>query len=195
MGGTVGGLGLPGPTSGQAWVVSTSGHLTQLAEAVLAGGGWLEACTADPYPFHGWLFLSDPSEEIPAQAMRFAFGRCQWTVPIGSDGRARAPRNLAEAGPGRTTDDRQHALLAACRILPSDYTDYGGDIVRWEKACGACSDCSSGCRWFEPLHDLRTGGSDCDWGVCANPRSARCGMLTWEHQAGHGCFEPAPDPC
>jgi len=31
-----------------------------------------------------------------------------------------------------------------------------------------------------------------DWGVCSNPRSPRCGLLTFEHQ---GCweFEGAPE--
>jgi hypothetical protein len=28
-----------------------------------------------------------------------------------------------------------------------------------------------------------------DWGVCTNPRGPRKGLLTWEHQAGYGCFE------
>ena len=43
-------------------------------------------------------------------------------------------------------------------------------------------DCSCWCRYFVPLEgDLRF-----DWGVCANPKSPRVGLLTFEHQ---GCRE------
>lgn len=41
-------------------------------------------------------------------------------------------------------------------------------------------DCSCGCRFYAPLAGP-TGG---DWGVCTNPASHRCGLLTFEHQ---GC--------
>ena len=40
-------------------------------------------------------------------------------------------------------------------------------------------DCSCGCRWW--LHLV---AMPYDWGVCANPNSHRCGLLTFEHQ---GC--------
>jgi hypothetical protein len=30
---------------------------------------------------------------------------------------------------------------------------------------------------------------DADWGVCVNVRSQRVGLLTFEHQAGHQCWE------
>jgi hypothetical protein len=74
----------------------------------------------------------------------------------------------------------------ACRKLPEDYEPYGqssredGDI--WH------SDCSCGCRFYLPLE----GKLGFDWGVCRNPASHRCGLLTFEHQ---GCvhFEQEPD--
>jgi hypothetical protein len=41
-------------------------------------------------------------------------------------------------------------------------------------------DCSVGCKFFLPVQ----GKLGMDWGVCANPKSHRCGLLTFEHQ---GC--------
>ena len=43
------------------------------------------------------------------------------------------------------------------------------------------ADCSCGCRWYRKL----AGPLGWNWGVCANPRSHRCGLLTFEHQ---GCL-------
>ena len=64
--------------------------------------------------------------------------------------------------------------------LPTDYTDYGGEIERWKDG-DDYPDCSSGCKhWLE---------LDNDWGVCNNVDGPRAGLLTWEHQAGKGCFE------
>jgi hypothetical protein len=48
-------------------------------------------------------------------------------------------------------------------------------------------DCSGGCRWYHIL----AGRRGQDWGVCANPRSPRAGLLTFEHQ---GCREFEEDP-
>lgn len=70
------------------------------------------------------------------------------------------------------------------KVLPTDYSDYGGEIVRWADGSDY-PDCSSGCRWFAPI----AGKLGFDWGVCANPKSPRAGLLTWEHQAGRGCYE------
>jgi hypothetical protein len=67
---------------------------------------------------------------------------------------------------------------------PSDYSDYGGEIKRWEKESETYPDCSCGCKYFVPLE----GNLGYDWGVCANPDSKRVGLLTWEHQAGFDCF-------
>jgi hypothetical protein len=72
-------------------------------------------------------------------------------------------------------------LWEIVKILPTDYTDYGGGIERWKDPDKGYPDCSSGCRHFWAL--------DADWGVCCNPQSPRAGLLTWEHQAGEGCWE------
>lgn len=63
--------------------------------------------------------------------------------------------------------------------LPTDYVGYGGQVPEETKA----DDCSVGCRWARYLE------GDGDWLVCANPDGPRLGLLTWEHQAGRGCFE------
>jgi hypothetical protein len=91
---------------------------------------------------------------------------------------------------------RDEPLWQACKRLPQDYTPYG-ESPRWADPDAPYPDCSSGCRFFVPLH-VRAGecsvrpdyeGADLDWGVCINPASHRCGLLTFEHQ---GCerFEP-----
>ena len=65
-------------------------------------------------------------------------------------------------------------LLAIMPTRPTDFEPYGYRIRE-----GA--DCSCGCRWFLPLQC-----QPYDWGVCSNPRSPRCGLLTFEHM---GCPE------
>jgi hypothetical protein len=75
-------------------------------------------------------------------------------------------------------------LWTVLKRLPSDYADYGGQVERWADAETNYPDCSSGCPWFEPLD----GDKGMDWGVCAKPGAPRQGLLTWEHQAGYGCF-------
>ena len=67
------------------------------------------------------------------------------------------------------------ALLAICRRLPTDYTDFGGTIDRWADANGYYPDCSCGCRWAEWLAAPFTS----DWCVCTNPTAPRVGLLTW----------------
>ena len=76
-------------------------------------------------------------------------------------------------------------LFECLVVLPGDYEEYGGKVKRWSDPAVDYPDCSRGCRHFVPLKDPH--GSD--WGVCSNPRSHRRGLLTWEHMAGHGCFE------
>ena len=69
---------------------------------------------------------------------------------------------------------RQHDLLhLVCIHRPTDFVPYG---IRQREA----ADCSCGCRHFMTL----AGDLGADWGVCANPRSPRTGLLTFEHQ---GC--------
>lgn len=77
-------------------------------------------------------------------------------------------------------------LTQIYKRLPEDYEPYG-------LAPRDYGDCSSGCRFFVPLE----GKLGMDWGICANPSSHRCGLLTFEHQ---GCkhieidyFEYPPD--
>ncbi len=69
------------------------------------------------------------------------------------------------------------ALWAVAKKLPSDFEPYG---KRRRSTRGIGGDCSSNCRWFHLLAGCR--GED--WGVCANPKSPRAGLLTFEHM---GC--------
>src|SRR5438105_7658427 len=63
-------------------------------------------------------------------------------------------------------------LHAICIRLPTDFEPSGYRVRTGP-------DCSCGCRWFLELQALPY-----DWGVCSNPQSPRCGLLTFEHQ---GC--------
>lgn len=72
-------------------------------------------------------------------------------------------------------------------ILPTDYSDYGGQVVRWQDPDVPYPDCSCGCRHFAPI--LEGGKPSADWGICGNKNSPRYGLLTWEHQAGYQCYE------
>ncbi len=69
------------------------------------------------------------------------------------------------------------ALWAVVKKLPTDFEPYGK-----RKRCDGVihGDCSCGCRWFHKLAGTR----GMDWGVCANPKSPRAGLLTFEHM---GC--------
>ena len=74
-----------------------------------------------------------------------------------------------------TTHDDLHGIL---KQLPSDFEPWGQRSR--ENDWGP--DCSCGCRWFNRLQ----ANLNHDWGVCSNPGSPRCGLLTFEHQ---GCRE------
>jgi hypothetical protein len=76
-------------------------------------------------------------------------------------------------------------LFTCLKTLPTDYVDYGGEVVRWSDPAEDYPDCSCGCKHFVPLVEPYR----YDWGVCSKPGAPRAGLLTWEHQAGHGCFE------
>lgn len=54
------------------------------------------------------------------------------------------------------------------------------DYKPWGTHPRVGGDCSCGCRWYVELE----GRFGADWGVCTNPESHRCGLLTFEHQ---GC--------
>ena len=83
-------------------------------------------------------------------------------------------------------------LLTICRRLPTDYTDYGGTVVRWEDGNPSYPDCSCGCKWAVRLEPPFSA----DWCVCGRADAPRRGLLTFEHLAGKGCFETdePPDP-
>jgi hypothetical protein len=86
--------------------------------------------------------------------------------------------------------DTHEILLSIAKRLPTDYTDYGGQVERWQHPEEFYPDCSSGCRHYRRLMSAHEEGvEDADWGVCTNPRSPRAGLLTFEHQAGQGCYE------
>ncbi|EDY19118.1 hypothetical protein CfE428DRAFT_3295 [Chthoniobacter flavus Ellin428] len=70
-------------------------------------------------------------------------------------------------------------LWSLCQKLPSDFRPYG---ERDRATAESPADCSSGCIHFLPLD----GELGMDWGVCANRKSPRAGLLTFEHQ---GCPE------
>lgn len=80
---------------------------------------------------------------------------------------------------------KHEALVGLAWVLPTDYADYGGQVVRWGDPSKSYPDCSAGCKWFVPLE----GRLGADWGVCVKRGAPRGGLLTFEHQAGHGCFE------
>ncbi len=69
-------------------------------------------------------------------------------------------------------------LLKLVKHLDSDFEPYG----KRSREADYGPDCSCGCRYFVPLE----GNLGLDWGVCVNPKSPRCGLLTFEHQ---GCKE------
>ena len=80
---------------------------------------------------------------------------------------------------------REHDILfLILKRLPTDYTDYGGEVERWKDGSDY-PDCSCGCKYFLPLD----GELAYDWGVCGKPDAPRAGLLTFEHQTGRGCFE------
>lgn len=83
------------------------------------------------------------------------------------------------------TGNLHSALLARVTRLPTDYRDYGGEVERWSDPALAYPDCSSGCTHFAALE----GQLGFDWGVCTKLDGPRFGLLTFEHQAGVGCFE------
>lgn len=70
--------------------------------------------------------------------------------------------------------------LAVLIALTTDYKPWGtteeGDPYL---------DCSMGCKHAAWLQ----GALGMDWCVCTRPDGPRKGLLTFEHQAGRGCFE------
>ncbi len=83
------------------------------------------------------------------------------------------------------TKTLHQSLLDRVTRLPTDYRDYGGDVERWADPELHYADCSSGCRHFLNLR----GKLGSDWGVCGKTDGPRFSLLTFEHQAGFGCFD------
>ena len=81
--------------------------------------------------------------------------------------------------------DLHKTLLDNVIRLPSDYLDYGGKVERWSDPEMPYPDCSCGCRFFAALE----GPLGTEWGVCTKMDGPRLALLTFEHQAGYGCFE------
>ena len=85
------------------------------------------------------------------------------------------------------TDDKKpmHGLLwKAVRSLPQDWVPYGEADRDDPNDPNLGADCSCGCRHYVVLADVGDERISNDWGVCTNPKSHRCGFLTFEHQ---GC--------
>lgn len=75
-------------------------------------------------------------------------------------------------------------LFECLKILPTDYSEYGGDVKRWKKNDLDYPDCST-CSMLVKLKEP----NDNDWGVCSKKNAPRAGLLTWQRQAGFGCHE------
>ena len=101
----------------------------------------------------------------------------RWKAKIRRLSLSRAKREL-RVKPGYQTHEH---LLTIVKRLPTDFEPWG------DRASGTGPDCSCGCRWFHPL----SGTLETDWGACANVRSPRVGLLTFEHM---GCEMYEEDP-
>ena len=72
--------------------------------------------------------------------------------------------------------DWHRILWSLVKKLPTDFEPWG----KRDRNADCASDCSCGCRFFIKMESKL--GSD--WGVCANPKSPRRGLLTFDHM---GC--------
>ena len=75
-------------------------------------------------------------------------------------------------------NDIHDQLLAFVKKLPSDFEPFG----ERSREADWGPDCSCACKHFLKLR----GSLGYDWGVCANPKSPRAGLLTFEHQGCKG---------
>jgi hypothetical protein len=89
---------------------------------------------------------------------------------------------MQKGGTMRVINSSDEKLWEVCRKLPSDWEPYGER--RWPGRREDCPDCST-CRWFTGLSRAWP-----DWGACANPESARAGLLTFREQ---GCWQHEPE--
>lgn len=79
-------------------------------------------------------------------------------------------------------------LMAATQERDGDYQPWG-KVERWSDPNKNYPDCSTGCKHFYKLAARNKELLGMDWGVCGNPLSHRCGLLTFEHQ---GCERAEP---
>jgi len=151
------------------------------------------------WPLHGDLriYELDPEkgEGLVEYTVRFTHGRVEWIRRLKERGGAvtdewaggtsaasppapapAARRRGEELAPTAADHPRHELLHGIVKKLPSDFEPYG----QRSRDDDGGPDCSCGCRWFIPLE----GDLGYDWGVCYNPGSPRCGLLTFEHQ---GC--------
>jgi len=75
-----------------------------------------------------------------------------------------------------STWELHNSLSRICKNLATDFQPWGDR----DRDAEWGPDCSCGCKFFLKL----PGQLGNDWGVCWNPESPRCGLLTFEHQ---GC--------
>jgi hypothetical protein len=88
-----------------------------------------------------------------------------------------------------TESERLWSILP---VLPTDYSDFGGEVVRWADPSLLSNDCSQSCKWARFIEDGEEGDPSLDWLVCTSPTGPRRGLLTFEHMAGEGCWEMDP---
>lgn len=81
------------------------------------------------------------------------------------------------------------ASISSCKVLATDFTDYGGNNERQ----GKHADCACECKHWSALFDHARRSCDTDFGVCLKQNGFRRGLLTFEHQAGASCFEAHPE--
>lgn len=80
--------------------------------------------------------------------------------------------------------DLHYLLIDKVTRQDSDYQPFG-KVKRWEKEDEEYPDCSMGCKYYIKLE----GELGSDWGICSNKDSKRFSLLTFEHQAGKGCYQ------
>ena len=98
-----------------------------------------------------------------------------------------APEPKTKEDKGMAVLDHHEFLWRVCQKLPGDYTPYGEAERNLD-----CLDCSCGCVHYYLLESRDGQPLGLDWGVCVNPKSHRCGLLTFEHQ-GCSAYEGRPD--
>lgn len=76
---------------------------------------------------------------------------------------------------------RKLDLQPICKVLPTDYEFYGGEIVRDQYPAFDYHNCND-CKCFMQIEQD-------GYGICTKINSPRCGLLTQKYQAGFNCCE------